>query len=123
MQGIIEEERRDTFNVPAYCHSVDDIKVVAESTNAFHIKRCEIKQQSYFVQDEEEQILADPDAYGLFTKKFTRSLLNSIMVEHIGEAKCHKFFERLERNAATAAREKKVSGLSTDCILAVLIRK
>jgi len=45
------------------------------------------------------------------------------MVEHIGEEKCHKFFERLERNVAMALREKKVSSLPMDCILSVLIRK
>jgi len=123
MQGIIEEERRDTFNVPIYCHSVDDVKVVVESTNAFYIKQCEIKQQSYFLPNEVEEILADPEAYGQFTKNFTRSLVNSIMVEHIGEEKCHMFFERLEKNAAMAVREKKVSSLFIDCILVVLIRK
>jgi len=106
-----------------YCHSVDDIKLVTESTNAFHIKRCEIKQQSYFPTDEVEQILNNPEAYGELTKNFIKSLANSIMVEHLGEEKCHEFFERLERNAATAAREKKVSYLPMDCILVVLIRK
>jgi len=95
LQGVIEEERRDTFNVPIYSLSVEDVKVVAESTNAFHVKRCEIKRQSYFGPKEVEKLLADPEAYGRFTKRFTRSILNSIMVEHIGEEKCHKFFECL----------------------------
>jgi len=66
MQGIIEEERRDTFNIPVYCHSIDNVKEVAKSTNAFHIKQCEIKQQSYFPPNEVEQILVDPKEYGQF---------------------------------------------------------
>jgi len=123
-QGIIEDERRDSFNVPIFYHSVEDVRAVAESlSEAFHIKRLEIKHQSYFEQDEVEQMLADPEAYGRFSKNFIRSLLNSYVVEHIGEEKSHKFFERLEQNAATAAREKRMSSLTVDCVLAVLIRK
>lgn len=102
---------------------MNDIKIVVESTNAFHIKRCEIKQQSYYPPNQVEQILANPQVYGQLAKNFTRSLVNSIMVEHIGEEKCHKFFERLERNAIMAAQEKEVSYLPMDCILVVLIRK
>jgi len=45
------------------------------------------------------------------------------MVEHIGEDKCHVFFEHLERNVARAALEKKVPNLPMDCILVVLIQK
>jgi len=123
LQRIIEEEKRDTFNVPVYCHSVDDVKEVAESTNAFHVKRCEIKQQSHFPPNEVEYIPDNPKAYGQFLKKFAKSILNASMVEHIGEEKCHVFFERLEKNAATAAREKRVSNLPMVCVMAVLIRK
>ena len=65
MQGIIEEERRDSLNVPLYFYSEDNVKVVVESTNAFYIKQCEMKQQSHFPPNENsEQILANPDAYG-----------------------------------------------------------
>ena len=49
--------------------------------------------------------------------------MNSIMVEHIGKEICHEFYERLEKNAARAAQEKRVSDLLMDCILVVLIRK
>jgi len=122
-EGIIEEERRDTFNVPIYHHTVEDVKLVAESTNAFHIKRCEISSQSSLPPNQAEQILADPEAYGRFMKNFTKSAMNSIMVEHIGEEKGHEFFERLEKIAARNAREKRVSNVPLDCILAVLIRK
>jgi len=99
------------------------MKVDIESTNAFHIKQCEIKQQSFFPPNEAKEILANSEAYGRFTKKFLKSVFKSFIVEHIGEEKCHEFFERLERNVATATWEKKVSNLPMDCILAILIRK
>jgi hypothetical protein len=122
-QGIIEEERRDSFNVPVYYHSVGDVRAAAESTNAFHIKQVKIQHQSYFEPSEVERILANPEAYGRFARSSTQSVLNSFVVEHIGHDNSCLFFERLERNAAAAAREKRIPSLPLDCLSAVLIRK
>ena len=122
-QGIIDEERRDSFNVPVYCHSVGEVRAVAESTNAFEIKQLQIQRLSFGTPDEAEQLLAAPEQYGQFMRNFTRALLNSYMVEHIGEQSTAEFFNRFERNVAAAVREGRIPGVFMDCLLAILVRK
>lgn len=102
---------------------MDEVRAAAESTNAYDIKRLEIKRQSFFPPDEVKQILGAPKQYGQFMRNFTRSLLNSYIVDHIGEKSTAEFFDRLERNATVAARERRISSLPMDCFLAILVRK
>jgi hypothetical protein len=102
---------------------VGDVRAVVESTNAFHIKRLIIQDQSFLEPNEVEQILADPEAYGRFARGVTQSFLGSLVVEHIGHESSCLLFERLAQNFATAAREKRIPNLPLDCLSAVLIRK
>ena len=106
-----------------YMHSVMEARAAAEATNAFDIKRLEIRRLSYLPPEEVKRILAAPEEYGKFACNFVRALVLSCMVEHIGEQLTTEFFHRFERNEAAAAREKRISHLPLDVLLAVLVRR
>jgi hypothetical protein len=102
---------------------VDEVRAVAESTNAYDIKRLEIERHNFFSPHQVEQVRAAPEQYGQFVANFLRAGINSFTVEHIGEKSAAELFHRLERNAAAAGREGRVAGFFLDGILAVLVRK
>lgn len=123
-QGLIDEETRDSLNLPVYIPSVKEVTEAAESTDAFHIKRVELRGDvPYFPEGEIKRLLSDPEAFAKYYRTFNHSLMGSLVQGHVGKELAHKYFDRLEQNAATAARNNMVQELSFDNMLGIFTRK
>lgn len=123
LQGIIDEETRDSFNIPFYTHSLNEVREALDSTNAFIIKRTEVREHRIMSEPEEKALRANPEAYALFLKNWTKSVMWSAMVAHIGDENAIEFFKRFEQKTIIAAKENHFPKFTLSALLVVLKRK
>ncbi|KAK1306731.1 Indole-3-acetate O-methyltransferase 1 [Acorus calamus] len=101
-EGLIDEEKRDSFNIPVYAPSLGEFEEVVEADGSFTINKLEV------VSGGSPLVVTRPDD----PAEVGRALANScwavcgVLVEaHIGDQMGHEVFARLERRAAGHARE------------------
>lgn len=123
MEGTISEELWNSFNVPCYGASVSEVRAAINSTDAFHIKHMKVEELYYLDEEEEKQLMRDPEAYARFCTKFVEPVMRSYIQNHIGQEGAEKFFQRLTQLTVDAVREKHTTRLALPCMLVVLIRK
>ena len=98
---MIEEEKLDSFNIPYYGPSVEELKIVVETENSFEIDS--VRTLSGFplhplleVREGEEEM------FGRIVGKHYRALFENIVGVHLGwnEYLIDEFFSRIEKRAA-----------------------
>jgi jasmonate O-methyltransferase len=121
-QGLIEEEKLDSFNIPYYGPSVEELRSIVEVENSFEIKS--VRVLSGFplhplleVREGEEQM------FGRIVGKHYRALFENIVGAHLrwDEYLIDEFFARISNRAAAKYGEYLPNTL--DLAIAFLLRK
>nr|ABR17222.1 unknown [Picea sitchensis] len=97
-QGLIEEEKVDSFNIPMYCPCPGEVSNEIAREGSFEIQRLELLRRSEnFPREEMEAITGSAsakDAYGQKLAKQLRAVMESLMKHHFGEEIMDALFER-----------------------------
>ncbi|KAK7333437.1 hypothetical protein VNO80_30210 [Phaseolus coccineus] len=101
-EGLISSEKRDSFNIPVYAPSLQDVKEVVESDGSFAINKLEVfKGGSPLVVNHP----CDDKEVGKALANTCRSVSGVLVEAHIGVKLSEELFLRVERRAASHGKE------------------
>ncbi|XP_068664367.1 gibberellic acid methyltransferase 2-like [Aristolochia californica] len=99
-EGLIEEEKRDTFNIPAYMRSVNEVKKAFDECAGFVIKTVEYRRLLEHSQEKQEEWIRDPVSYGRAKANMVRATLKPIVEAHLGSMLSEELFKRFEKRVS-----------------------
>ena len=101
-QGLISQEKRDTFNIPVYAASLQDFKEVVEANGSFTIDKLEVfKGGSPLVVNQPD----DASEVGRALANSCRTVCGVLVDAHIGDKLSEELFLRVEHRATMHAKE------------------
>lgn len=93
MQGIIEEEKLHSFNIPQYTPSPEEVQKEVEKEGSFSINQVETSEIMWAACGREFYPEGgDDDGYNV--AKCMRSVAEPLLVEHFGESVIEQLFEK-----------------------------
>ncbi|GAB4849697.1 Indole-3-acetate O-methyltransferase 1 [Ancistrocladus abbreviatus] len=101
-EGLISNEKRDSFNIPVYAPSLQDFKEVVEADGAFAIKKLEVFRGG------SPLVVSRPDdatEVGQALANTCRATAGVLVDVHIGDQLSEELFLRVERRASSHAKE------------------
>uniref|UniRef100_A0A0D6QV44 Uncharacterized protein n=1 Tax=Araucaria cunninghamii TaxID=56994 RepID=A0A0D6QV44_ARACU len=123
-QGVIEEEKRDSFNLPFFAPSVDELRSEVEKEGSFIAIRIEFlkgvrdSQQANMDMETED----NRSAFGRMAANHFRAILEGLVSSHFGAGVVNPLFERFAARVAEKASEASKFFREGGGILAVLER-
>eukprot|EP00253_Pinus_taeda_P028801 PITA_28801 len=97
-QGLIEEEKIDSFNVPLYAPCPEEMSGEVERQGSFEILRLELQRKSEALTEEQMEAMrgsaSAKAAVGKKDAKILRAVLESLLKHHFGEEIMDALFER-----------------------------
>eukprot|EP01018_Ginkgo_biloba_P008718 Gb_40376 [translate_table: standard] len=96
-EGLIEEDKLDSFNLPLYTPSMDEIKAVVEAQGSFRVEKLQLLDARINGGD---GALLNKDVFGREFSKGVRSVYESICEAHIGAQLIEELFDRVAKIAA-----------------------
>ncbi|KAJ6367134.1 hypothetical protein OIU77_003499 [Salix suchowensis] len=107
VEGIIEEEKFDSFNIPVYTPSPLEVESIVEKEGSFTIDLLDVSQVNWDAYDEEvHQSEAFKDG-GYNVAKCMRAVAEPLLVSHFGEAIIDEVFSRYGEIVANRMSEEK----------------
>ncbi|KAG5053413.1 hypothetical protein JHK87_005611 [Glycine soja] len=101
-EGLISQEKRDTFNIPVYAASLQDFKEVVEANGSFTIDKLEVfKGGSPLVVNQPD----DASEVGRALANSCRTVCGVLVDAHIGDKLSEELFLRVEHRATMHAKE------------------
>ncbi|QCE01772.1 indole-3-acetate O-methyltransferase 1 [Vigna unguiculata] len=101
-EGLISQEKRDSFNIPVYAASLQDFKEVVEANGSFTIDKLEVfKGGSPLVVNQPD----DAREVGRALANSCRTVSGVLVDAHIGDKLSEELFLRVEHRATSHAKE------------------
>ncbi|KAH9549920.1 hypothetical protein CY35_10G044700 [Sphagnum magellanicum] len=131
-QGVITAETRDTFNLPIYFRSKEEVEASVIKCGAFDVQYLQsLDDDNLCPEDELMHMLQFPQSFATFFSAWMRALFGPIMEAHMGQHNTDEFFIRHQRRIAARATsllsdpkaQQEYKILSTRLLLVVLKRK
>ncbi|XP_077230623.1 gibberellic acid methyltransferase 2-like [Tasmannia lanceolata] len=95
-EALIDEEKRDTFNIPAYMRSIDEVKAAFDRCTGFEIQTLEYQRIVEHSKEKQEEWIRDPFSYGRAKANLVRATLKPIVEAHLGPKLSEELFKRFE---------------------------
>ncbi|XP_010276464.1 PREDICTED: gibberellic acid methyltransferase 2 isoform X2 [Nelumbo nucifera] len=99
-EGLIDEETRDTFNIPAYMRSIEEVEKAFHQCGGFEIQRLEYQRIVEHSKEKQEEWIRDPVSYGRAKANLVRATLRPIVEAHLGPKLSEELFKRFEKRAS-----------------------
>ncbi|XP_010438760.1 PREDICTED: gibberellic acid methyltransferase 1-like [Camelina sativa] len=99
-EGLIEEEKRDGFNIPVYFRSMDDIVAAIDRCSGFKIEKMENFKIADHMNGKQDEFMKDPDSYGRSRANYVQAGLKPIVQAYLGPDLTLKLFKRYAIRAA-----------------------
>ncbi|XP_077225615.1 putative jasmonic acid carboxyl methyltransferase 2 [Tasmannia lanceolata] len=109
-QGVIEEEKVDSFNLPYYAPSIHELEAIVEIEGSFSIDRLEKIETNFNGREGNngETISFDKFTSGpKIATKSVRAVSESMLADQFGEAIIDDLFRRYEQNVTEYLSEEK----------------
>uniref|UniRef100_A0ACD6ANR6 Uncharacterized protein n=1 Tax=Avena sativa TaxID=4498 RepID=A0ACD6ANR6_AVESA len=98
-EGLIEREKLNSFNVPFYGPSIDEVKTVVKQSGLFDINHIKLFQSNWDPYDDSEgDGVSDSLQSGINVSKCYRAAMEPILASHFGEPVLHRLFEQFAYN-------------------------
>ncbi|KAG8072157.1 hypothetical protein GUJ93_ZPchr0006g43331 [Zizania palustris] len=108
-QGRVEEEKLDTFNLPLYTPSLEEVKEVVRQCELFDINHVELFESNWDPQDDDDDDdsndlqrlqVVDSVRSGVNVAKCIRAVLEPLVARHFGGCIVDDLFEMYAHNVA-----------------------
>ncbi|CAN6914972.1 hypothetical protein Bca4012_088198 [Brassica carinata] len=99
-EGLIEEEKRDGFNIPVYLRSTEEIAAAVDRCGGFRIEKMEVLKIAD-PMNAKQQELKDPESYGRAMSISVQAGLKPIVEAYLGPDLTRKLFKQYAVRAAT----------------------
>nr|AFV60451.1 methyltransferase-like 2 [Coffea pseudozanguebariae] len=113
VEGLLEEEKLDSFNLPLYTPSLEVVKCIVEEEGSFeilHLETFKVRYDAGFSIDDDYQVRSHFQVYcdehvkAAYVASFVRAVFEPILASHFGEAIIPDLFHRFATNAAKGIR-------------------
>ena len=101
VQGLIDEETRDGFNIPAYMRSPEEVKRGMERCGGFEIQRLEYQRIVEHSKEKQDEWIRDPVSYGRAKTNLVRATLRPIVEAHLGPYLSDQLFNRYQNRVSS----------------------
>lgn len=101
LQGLIDEETRDGFNIPAYMRSMEEVERAIERCGGFEIQRMEYQRIVEHSKEKQDEWIRDPVSYGRAKANLVRATLRPIVEAHVGSYLSEELFKRFENRVSS----------------------
>ncbi len=131
-QGVITAETRDTFNLPIYCRSKEEVEASVIKCGAFDVQYLQSwDDDNVWPEDDLMHMLQFPQSFATFFSAWMRALFAPVMEAHMGQHNTDEFFIRHQRRIAARATsllsdpkaQQEYKIMSMSLLLVVLKRK
>ncbi|XP_058097296.1 S-adenosyl-L-methionine:benzoic acid/salicylic acid carboxyl methyltransferase 3-like isoform X1 [Magnolia sinica] len=108
-QGIIKEAEVDSFNLPYYTPSVQELMTLIETDGSFHLDGHEVIELNWDPNDDDnnEDSAFDKLTRGRNVAKIIRAVTESLLANHFGEAIVDNLFKKYGENVANHLTKEK----------------
>ncbi|KAF5735675.1 gibberellic acid methyltransferase 2 [Tripterygium wilfordii] len=100
-EGLIDEETRDGFNIPAYMRSMEEVENAIRKCGGFEIQRMEYKKIVEHSEDKQQEWIKDPVSYGRAKANLVRATLRPIVEALLGPYLSYQLFKRFENRVSS----------------------
>jgi len=109
-QGRVEKEKLDSFNLPFYAPSVDEVRDVIRQSEAFDINHIQLFEYNWDPHDDDlddGELVLDSSRSGANVAQCIRAVIEPLVARHFGEHILDDLFEIYARNVAAHLRKVK----------------
>ena len=126
---MIEPQERDTFNVPLFHTSIEEVEEAVNKTGAYEIQKLEIRRDHRYLapgSPQEQYFKENPASFGKLAKNMVRAIYNPLVEAHPDPSRALQLWERVEHNNTDYVQKTQNISLSlpgTHFALILLTRK
>ncbi|KAI3726515.1 hypothetical protein L1987_66313 [Smallanthus sonchifolius] len=106
-QGVIEEEKMDSFNIPQYTPSSKEVSNEVEKEGSFMIDCLEVSEVNWDASTDDNLNLSEKDEQGYNMGKCMRAVAEPLVLSHFGESIIEEVFERYMNNIKISMSKEK----------------
>ncbi|EES15454.1 hypothetical protein BDA96_07G235300 [Sorghum bicolor] len=103
-QGRVEKEKLDSFNLPFYAPSVDEVRDVIRQSQAFDVTHIQLFESNWDPHDDMEDddggLVLDGVQSGVNVAKCIRAVIGPLIAHHFGDHVLDGLFELYAKNVA-----------------------
>nr|WKU83440.1 O-methyltransferase 4 [Hamelia patens] len=102
LEGYVEEEKVESFNVPLCTPSVEEVRRIVEEDDCFNIQHLEtfkVRHDASF-PDDNQGVVYDEHVRGAHVSRDVRAVLEPILVSHFGDGIIGELFNRYAKHSA-----------------------
>lgn len=92
-KGLLTQEDINSFNLPVYKPSIDELKAIIDSEGSFFLENLETIEVNFDAGDQNAIVNAE-DSGGKIVVKTVRAGLEPLLANHFGSTLMDKLFER-----------------------------
>nr|CAB3450903.1 unnamed protein product [Digitaria exilis] len=108
-EGRVEKERLDSFNLPFYAPSVDEVRNAIKQSEAFDINHIQLFESNWDPYDDmdDSDVVLDSVQSGVNVAQCIRAVIEPLISHHFGEHVLDDLFEIYARNVAAHLKKVK----------------
>ncbi|KAL0734882.1 hypothetical protein Bca4012_011092 [Brassica carinata] len=100
-EGLIDEETRDGFNIPAYMRSPEEVAAGVDRIGGFKIEKMEYMKVVEYSDEKHEEWKKDPVSYGRARTNLVQAAIRPMVEAYLGPDLCDELFKRYENRVST----------------------
>lgn len=101
LEGIVQKEKVDAFNLPYYAPSIEEVKTVIQSVGLFDLDQVQIFESNWDpLDDSSDDYIYDNFLSGENAAKIVRAAIEPVIARNFGEHILDDLFSRYAKNVA-----------------------
>ncbi|XP_073365641.1 anthranilate O-methyltransferase 2-like [Aegilops tauschii subsp. strangulata] len=94
-RGLLEKEKLDSFNLPIYAPSVNEVKEVVAQNGLFNISHIKLFESNWDPHDDSEGgEVQNSEQSGINIAKSLRAVFGPLLAKHFGESLLNRLFKK-----------------------------
>ncbi|XP_042481522.1 probable jasmonic acid carboxyl methyltransferase 2 [Macadamia integrifolia] len=123
-QGLIEEAKADSFNLPLYAPCVEEVRAILQTEGSFDLEKLEMFETNWdlSLDNYNEEFVFDKYTSAQNITRHLRAITESLLVQHLGDAIINNIFQRFTENIEKHLSEEKSREKSRNVNLVISLR-